>query len=120
MLDILLILAAVMNIGFGAATVWRPQAIAAGSHFALKGARGTSEMRIAFGGYFIGMGVALLLLNDPQASAAIGIAWAGAAIMRGVELVISDREQILDRAFWIIWAVEISTTAMLLVQLTAD
>jgi hypothetical protein len=119
MLTILLILAALINIGFGLASYFAPEPIAKATGFQLIGERGTSELRIAFGGYFIGMGVALLVLNDPQASAAIGIAWAGAAVTRLVELVVRDRAALLNRSFWIIWATEVITAAMLFAQLTA-
>lgn len=120
MYDLFLIVAVVMNIGFGLATVWKPELIARGTHVTLMGARGTAEFRVAFGGYFIGMGLALLLLSEPEAAAAIGIAWAGAAVMRGVEVVrafATDTTRIFNRAFFIIWASEIITAALLLAQL---
>lgn len=121
MLDILLIIAIIMNIGFGVATLLRPYAIAAGTHVTLKGPRGLTEFRTAFGGYFIGMGLAILLINDPQASGAIGIAWAGAAVIRLFEAVnaqLQGHTEIFDRAFFVIWFSEIATAAMLLLQFT--
>lgn len=117
MLDILQYLAAFINIAFGAWTLVQPAVIAKASSFSLLGQRGIAEMRIAFGGYFVGMGLAIIVLNDPAASAAIGMAWLGAAAVRLVTLFVQDRDAIVDTSFFVIWASEIFTGAILVAQI---
>lgn len=116
-MEILQYIAAIINIGFGVWTLAQPEVIAKASGWSLLDERGTAELRIAFGGYFIGMGLAIIILNDPQASGAIGIAWLGAAFTRLTTLFIHNRAAIVNRAFFIIWASEILTGAMLVAQL---
>lgn len=116
--DLLLALGVVMNIGFGAFSVYRPAAVAAASHMALKDARGVAEMRIAFGGFFLGMGAALVVYwGDAEVAAAIGLAWLGAALVRAAELAFNSDKDIVDHSFWFIWASEIGTGLILLAQL---
>lgn len=115
-LDLLRILAALINLGFGAFTLWRPQVVAAASGFKLEGARGEAELRIAFGGYFLGMGAALLIFAESAAAQAIGLAWLGAAVIRGVEFIYRRNTKMVDRSFFVIWASEIFTSVILLVQ----
>jgi hypothetical protein len=117
MLDILQYVAAFINVAFGLWTLVQPEVVARASSFSLLGERGVAEMRTAFGGYFIGMGVAIVLLNNPEASAAIGIAWLGAAAVRLVTLFIQDRTAITDTSFFVIWASEIFTGAILVAQI---
>lgn len=116
-MDILQYIAAVINIAFGIFTLVQPETVAKASSFSLIGERGVAEMRIAFGGYFVGMGIAIIALNDPEASAAIGMAWLAAASVRLVTLALHDRAALLDASFFIIWASEIFTGAILVAQL---
>ena len=43
---------------------------------------GVSEIRATYGGLFIALGSACLVLDSPEAYAVAGIAWLGAACMR--------------------------------------
>lgn len=116
--DILLAIGVVMNIGFGAFSVYRPVLVANASHMTLNDDRGVAEMRIAFGGFFLGMGAALLIYwGNPEVAAAIGLSWLGAALIRAGELAFNGSKGILDNSFWVIWASEIGTGIILLAQL---
>lgn len=116
--DILLAIGVVMNIGFGAFSVYRPHVVAKASHMTLDDDRGTAEMRIAFGGFFLGMGAALVIYwGNPEVAAAIGLAWLGAAVIRATELAFNASKNIVDNSFWFIWASEIGTGLILLAQL---
>lgn len=116
--DILLAIGVVMNIGFAAFSIYRPHIVAKASHMTLNDARGAAEMRIAFGGFFLGMGVALLMYwGDAEVASAIGLAWLGAALVRAGELIFNSSKNIVDNSFWFIWASEIGTGLILLAQL---
>ncbi|PJF23532.1 MAG: hypothetical protein CUN56_00355 [Phototrophicales bacterium] len=118
MFDILLAIGVVMNIGFAIFSLYRPHVVATASHMTLNDARGVAELRIAFGGFFLGMGAALLIYwNEPKVAAAIGLAWLGAGLIRATELIFNAQKNITDNSFWIIWASEIGTGLILLAQL---
>lgn len=99
-------LAGLINIGFGVFSLFKPDAVAAASGFKLS-KRGTTELRITFGGYFIGMGLAVILLSDPVASRAIGMAWLMAGVLRLVEYIYGKRAAIVDTSFYVFWAFEV-------------
>lgn len=99
-------LAGLINIGFGVFSLFQPDAVAAASGFKLS-KRGTAELRIAFGGYFIGMGLAVILLSDPVASRAIGMAWLMAGVIRLVEYIYGKRAAIVDTSFYVFGAFEV-------------
>ncbi len=116
--DILLAIGVVMNVGFGVFSIWKPHTVARASHITLDDDRGVAEMRIAFGGFFVGMGAALVIYWDvPEVGAAIGLAWLGAGLIRAGELAFNGKKGIVDNAFWVIWAGEIGTGLILLAQL---
>ncbi len=105
--DFLKVAAALLNIGFGAVALYRPEEIAEFTGFKLIGVKGVTELRVAFGGFFMGMGVGVLLLNDPAAYQAIGFAWLGAAFVRLMEYIFNGRdEQLATPGFYTIWAIE--------------
>lgn len=106
-LDILKIIAALGNIAFGAFTLVRPSIVAEASGFQLQGKRGVTELRVAFGGFFIGLGIAILLFDAPDAARVGGLAYLGSAIVRLVEFVVGPREELVRPMFWGIWATEI-------------
>jgi uncharacterized protein DUF4345 len=51
-----------------------------------KGRTGVSEVRATYGGLFLGMGVACLLLQSSSAFAVASACWLGAALLRTVSL----------------------------------
>ena len=123
-LEILKLLAALLNIGFGVYVVLQPDVIAKYSHFSLDDDRGQVEMRVAMGGFFIGMGMGALLLgsllNQPDESynnlayQVVGFAWFGGALTRLLNLVIEDRNKIVDSSFWLLLSSELIPGIILL------
>lgn len=99
MLDILKIVAAVFNISFGLLAIARPSIVARASHFRFLDGRGRAELQIAFGGFFIGFGIAALLLNDPAAYQLLGFGWLGGVAVRLLTLATESPAQIVDRSF---------------------
>ena len=51
------------------------------------GGRGVTEIRSILGGFFIGLGVAVLLLNDPMAYQTLGIAYLVVAVVRTLSMI---------------------------------
>jgi hypothetical protein len=58
----------------------------------IPGRLGTAEVRATYGGLFIGMGIAVVLVASRDAALVLGAAWAGAFIARAVSFVI-DRSR---------------------------
>ncbi len=113
-MDILKIVAALLNIGFGLYSFFQPQFIADNSGFTLKGALGRAETRIAFGGYFIGMGLAALILNEQAAYQVVGAGWLTAGVIRVINLFIEERSELISPKWWILLASEITVGLILL------
>jgi hypothetical protein len=114
-LNILKIIAAVLNMVFGALVIWQPQTIASASRFELIGPRGIAEMRVGFGGFFLGMGAAALLLNDDAAFQLFGLGYLAAFSVRVISLFIDDREILLDNSYLGIGAVELLMAVIFLI-----
>lgn len=111
-LEILKILMALLNIGFGLFVIARPEMIASASHFTLNDARGRAEMRIAMGGFFVGMGLGALLLGsllsqENIAYQVVGFSWLGGAATRLTNLLLEKPAQIADQSFWVLLSTEI-------------
>lgn len=89
MTDILNIVAALLTIGFGAFGFLAPKFTAGALDLATDGSNmGLSEMRASVGGLFVVMALACLLIGTPEAYAMMGFAYAGAALGRGLSLVL--------------------------------
>ncbi len=114
MIDMLNIVAALLTIGFGGFGFLAPRYTAAALDLAPQGSTmGLSEMRASVGGLFVVAGAAALILATPMAYAMLGFAYAGAALGRGVSLVLDapPRGKVLvfggieaALAFWLIAA----------------
>ena len=109
---ILKIIACLISIAFGAISILQPDRIAQLSGFGDIGEKGRAELRIAFGGYFIGLGIAPLLLNVPVAYQAVGIGWLGAGIVRILSALMGAK---IDRAFIITGLVEFAVALALII-----
>jgi hypothetical protein len=57
------------------------------------GARGITELRTIFGGTFIGLGLAVLLLNTPETYQMLGIIYAALAAIRAASIVIDKSSE---------------------------
>jgi hypothetical protein len=58
----------------------------------IPGRLGMSEVRATYGGLFIGMGIAVVLVASRDAALVLGAAWAGAFVARAISFVI-DRSR---------------------------
>src|SRR5690349_2096242 len=81
-LEILRILVAVSTIGIGVWCLIRPRSISGFTGLDIPGPRGISEIRAIFGGLFIGMGAAPLIIPAIEAYRVLGICYAGIGAAR--------------------------------------
>lgn len=86
-LQILKIVISIISMLFGVLGVLRPQALADFAHFGLSNPRSFAEMRINFGGLFIGLGAGAIVLNDPNVYLVLGLGYAGLAVVRFINLL---------------------------------
>lgn len=73
---------------------------------------GPSEVRAASGALFVGLGLAVIVLQQDAALATLGFAWGGAAIGRATSLLLDGQTQ----KKWVFFGVEavVATAALLL------
>ena len=89
MTDILNIIAALLTIGFGAFGFLAPKFTARALDLAPTTSNmGLSEMRASVGGLFVVMAIACLVMGSPMAYGMLGFAYAGAALGRGLSIVL--------------------------------
>ncbi|MDX9865567.1 MAG: DUF4345 family protein [Anaerolineaceae bacterium] len=81
-LTILKIIIAVGTIGTGLLALLKPNSIDGFTGIKATGPRGVTEIRAIFGGLFIGLGAAAILLNAPAAYQMLGIAYGAIAVVR--------------------------------------
>jgi hypothetical protein len=110
---IIKIIFALMNVGFGVLSIVRPDAIAKVSGFTLNSPVGRSELRVAFGGVFLGVGLGAILLGDDAAYQLLGIGYMFAFITRLVSLVL-DGSTILRRDYYVFGAFELVSAIVFL------
>ena len=82
------VVACIAIILFGVYALFRPFEVASMAHLKTDDANGTAEMRINFGGLFVMMGIAPLVLNDAVAYQVVGLAFIGALVTRLITLVV--------------------------------
>jgi hypothetical protein len=87
-LQILKIVAAVATIATGVISAVGPQSVTGFTGLSAPGPRGITEIRAVLGGAFIGLGLALLILNAPAAYRTVGIMYLAIAVIRAVSIVI--------------------------------
>ncbi len=98
-LEILKVLMAVVTIATGLVSLVRPRAVMGFTGLIVPGARGITEIRAILGGTFIGLGLAPLLLNAPEAYQMLGIVYLVIALARILGLVLDrsvERSNILS------------------------
>ena len=111
-LDILKVLMAVVTIVTGLVSLVRPRSVMGFTGLIVPGARGITEIRAILGGTFVGLGVAPLLLNVPEAYQMLGIVYLVIALAR-IAGIILDRST--ERSNLISLAVEIVAGIVLIV-----
>lgn len=83
------ILGAALMTAFGVSAALRPRTLA-GIGVEATSPLGTSEIRAVFGGMFIALGLACIVLREPIVFAVVGAAWLGDVAVRLVSAV-ADR-----------------------------
>ncbi len=104
-LEILQIILAVLTIATGLVSLIRPRAVMGFTGLVVPGARGITEIRAILGGGFVGLGVAPLILNAPEAYRMLGITYLVIAVARAAGLVLDrsvERSNLISLGFEII------------------
>ena len=87
-LEILKILAGIATILTGMFSLFWPLRVRGFTGLNVDGGRGITEIRSILGGFFIGLGAAVLFLNDPVAYQTLGIAYLVVAVIRTISMFI--------------------------------
>ena len=87
-LEILKIVAGVATILTGLFSLIWPLRVQGFTGLEVAGGRGVTEIRAILGGFFIGLGAAVLLLNDPVAYQTLGIAYLVVAVVRTISMFV--------------------------------
>jgi hypothetical protein len=104
-LQVLQIILAVLTIATGLVSLIRPRAVLGFTGLAVPGARGVTEIRSILGGGFVGLGVAPLILNAPEAYRMLGITYLVIAVARVAGLVLDrsvERSNLISLGFEIV------------------
>ncbi len=88
LLLILKYVAAIATILTGAVSLIWPLRVRGFTGLEVVGGRGVTEIRSILGGFFIGLGAAVLLLNDPIAYQTLGITYLVVAVVRTISMFI--------------------------------
>ena len=105
------VILAVLTIGTGLLCLVRPRSILGFTGLGEPSERGVTEIRAVFGGGFLGMGLAPLLLNTPAAYQMLGITYLCIGTGRFIGMVLG-RSWV--RSNWISLAFEIPAGILLL------
>ena len=89
-LEVVQIVIAVATIATGAISLFRPESIRGFTGLVAEGPRGITEIRAIMGGVFIGLGLAPLLLNSPDAYRTLGITYLVIAAIRAISIYIDS------------------------------
>ena len=88
LLLILKYVAAVATILTGAASLFWPHRVLGFTGLDVVGGRGVTEIRTILGGLFVGLGIAVIFLNDPAAYQTLGIAYLVMAVVRTISMFV--------------------------------
>ncbi len=88
LLLILKYVAAIATILTGAISLFWPLRVRGFTGLEVVGGRGVTEIRSILGGFFIGLGAAVLLLNDPIAYQTLGITYLVVAVVRTISMFV--------------------------------
>ena len=108
---VLHVVLAVLTIGTGLLCLVRPRSILGFTGLGEPNERGVTEIRAVFGGGFLGMGLAPLLLNTPAAYQMLGITYLCIGTGRVMGMVLGRS---FERSNWISLAFEIPAGILLL------
>ncbi|MGW8224479.1 MAG: DUF4345 family protein [Anaerolineales bacterium] len=88
LLEILKIASAIATILTGVVSLFWPLKVRGFTGLEVNGGRGVTEIRAILGGFFIGLGAAMLILNDPVAYLMMGIAYLVVAGVRTISMFV--------------------------------
>lgn len=104
LLKILQLIAVIGTILTGLYSLLRPESVTGFTGLSPMGGRGITEIRSIFGGLFIGLGIAVLVLATREVYQALGIMYLAIAVVRLVSIFL-DKSSVQSN--WISLAVEI-------------
>lgn len=87
-LEILKIVVAIATILTGAVSLFWPLKVRGFTGLEVSGGRGITEIRAVLGGFFVGLGAAVIILNDPAAYMTLGIAYLVVAGVRAISMFV--------------------------------
>lgn len=90
LLEILKILSGIATILVGIVSLVWPLKVRGFTGLEVNGGRGVTEIRAVLGGFFIGLGGAVLFLNVQAAYQTLGIAYLAVAVVRTVSMFIDN------------------------------
>lgn len=88
LLEILKIVAGIATILTGLVSLFWPLKVRGFTGLEVNGGRGVTEIRSILGGFFVGLGGAVLLLNDPAAYMTLGISYLVVALVRAISMFV--------------------------------
>ena len=88
LLEILQLIAAILTIITGLASLIFPRSVMGFTGLIVPGPRGITEIRSILGGTFVGLGLAPIVLNAPEAYLMLGIVYLVIAVARTIGLVL--------------------------------
>jgi hypothetical protein len=89
-LKVLQIIAAIGTIATGFVSLLWPNSVRGFTGLSPDGGRGITEIRAVLGGFFIALGAAPLILNEPAAYRMLGIAYLAVAVVRGISMFVDE------------------------------
>ena len=95
LLEILKIVIGIATILTGAVSLFWPLRVRGFTGLDVNGGRGITEIRTILGGVFIGLGAAVLVLNDPVAYMTLGITY---LVVAGVRLISMFVDKSVERS----------------------
>jgi hypothetical protein len=88
LIKILQIIAGVATVITGVVSTFWPRSVRGFTGLEPAGGRGITEIRSILGAFFIGLGGAVLVLNDPEAYLMLGITYLVVALVRTVSMFV--------------------------------
>lgn len=86
--EILKIIVAIATILTGVVSLFWPLKVRGFTGLEVNGGRGVTEIRAVLGGFFVGLGAAVLIINDPSAYLTLGIAYLVVAVVRTISMFV--------------------------------
>lgn len=88
LIKILQIIAGVATVVTGIVSLFWPRSVRGFTGLSPDGGRGITEIRSILGAFFVGLGGAVLVLNDPEAYLMLGITYLVVALVRTVSMFV--------------------------------